>query len=91
MIGGDQKATLADVYEMLKNSANTDSDRKLKLVSLLIVHGVLITTHQIHRPTFTYVDMLKKHRSLFGVSMGREFFLKTISSMRPGKKLRMKF
>lgn len=59
VIGPSKKATLADISGMLENSMDMPSWRKLALALILIVDGVLIVTHQIHKPTPKYVEMLE--------------------------------
>lgn len=57
---------------------------------LLIVDGVLIPTHQTHRKIFKYVKLLENIDTVLVFPWGRESFLKTISTMRPGKKYHVK-
>lgn len=87
LIGDDRKATLADVSAKFQASAGKDKYYRLRLALLLIVDGVLISHSQIPRPTFKYVEMLKDIDSFLAFPWGRESFLKTISTMRPDKKL----
>lgn len=87
LIGADMQATLGDVSELLRNLDSSQSDRRIRLAYLLIVDGVLIASHQSPRPTFKYVEMLKDLPKFLAFPWGRESFLKTISSVRPVKKL----
>lgn len=87
LIGEDRKATLADVSAKLESSAGMDRDYRLRLALLLIVDGVLIASSQTPRPTFKYVEMLRDIDAFLAFPWGRESYLKTISSMRPDKKL----
>lgn len=83
----DPDATLADVSEIFSDSTNISGWRKLCLVLLLIVDGVLIASHQIHRPTKKYIEMLQDIDSFLSFPWGRESFLHTISLMRHGKNI----
>lgn len=71
LIGDDLQTTLADVFEMLKSSNDMPSWRKLRLALILIVDGVLIATHQTHRPIPKYVGMLEDIDSFLTFPWGR--------------------
>lgn len=86
LIGEDRNATLADVANTFQNSAGMDGDIRLRLALLLIVDGVLVSSSQVPRPTFKYVEMLEDIDAFLSFPWGRESFLKTISTMRPERK-----
>ncbi|KAG7579271.1 hypothetical protein ISN45_Aa03g034320 [Arabidopsis thaliana x Arabidopsis arenosa] len=88
LIGKDKDATLGDVSEMLlKPKKPLTPEHRVKLAYLLIVDGVLISSNQTGRPTFKYVEMLADIKAFLAFPWGRESFMKTIASMRPGKRI----
>lgn len=87
LIGEDRKATLADVCKIFENTSANNGTLRLRLALLLIVDGVLVASSQTHRPTFKYVEMLQDVDAFLSFPWGRESFLKTISTMRPERKM----
>ncbi|KFK26584.1 hypothetical protein AALP_AA8G267400 [Arabis alpina] len=87
LIGLPRTATIADISAMMKATPDMPAWRRLRLALLLIVDGVLIATHQVHKPTLKYVNMLEYIESFLKFPWGRESFLKTVTSVRPGTKI----
>ncbi|CAF1813695.1 BnaC04g08370D [Brassica napus] len=75
---------------MLETSDKMSPWRKIRLVLIIIVDGVLIAHQQEARPIPRYVSMLEDLETFFAFLWGRESFLKTISCMKPPKFLKKK-
>ena len=90
VIGKKETITIAELCRMLETSDKMSPWRKIRLVLIIIVDGVLIAHQQEARPIPRYVSMLEDLETFFAFLWGRESFLKTISCMKPPKFLKKK-
>ncbi|XP_024014535.1 uncharacterized protein LOC112088485 [Eutrema salsugineum] len=87
LLGDDLKISCADIAAMIKGDPNMPDSRKLRLALILILDAVLISSQQTHCPTLKYVRMLEDLDKFYKFPWGRESFYKTITTLRPARKI----
>ncbi|CAN7139806.1 unnamed protein product, partial [Brassica rapa subsp. narinosa] len=85
IVGKYDNITIADLADELEHDHQMDEWRRIRLALIIILHGVLITSQQIHRPTLRYVQMLDDVDAFLEFPWGRESFLHTVRCMKPPK------
>ncbi|KAL0864718.1 hypothetical protein Bca101_043836 [Brassica carinata] len=85
LIGKKRFTTIEDLRHQLATDRNMPSWRKVRLVVIIIVDGVLIAHKQKPRPTLRFVKLVQHLHVFFNHPWGRESFLKTITCMKHHK------
>lgn len=85
LVGPNKSATVDDILKMLQVDPRMPAWRKIRLVLIVIVEGVLICgTHPV-RPSFTVVEMVKNLDVFYNYPWGREAFERTVRTIKVGK------
>lgn len=88
LFGDVKNITIEEIVTMLKTQPSMPGWRKLRLVLLVIVEGVLICGTQPIRPSFPVVEMVKNLEVFYSYPWGRHAFEQTLRMVKVGRKVR---
>ncbi|KAG7547470.1 hypothetical protein ISN44_As12g027110 [Arabidopsis suecica] len=88
LLGRNENPTVIDIVSILKNSPTMPGWKKLRLVLIIIVEGILLCGTQPIRPSFPIVEMVKDLEFFFNYPWGRHAFERTVRMLKVGDKVR---
>ncbi|KAJ4881784.1 ULP_PROTEASE domain-containing protein [Raphanus sativus] len=87
LIGNNRDVLVEDLLERVETEKDMPGWKKLKLCLIVIVDGVLIATLQKPKPSLKHVQRLEDVDAFLAFPWGRESFLWTLSTLKPGPRI----
>ncbi|EFH57618.1 hypothetical protein ARALYDRAFT_902578 [Arabidopsis lyrata subsp. lyrata] len=87
LLGAEVDVTIEGIVNILKAEPGMDGWKKLRLVLIVIVEGILICGTQPIRPGLAYVEMVKNLDFFLSFPWGRLAFERTVRMLQVGDKI----